>query len=83
MINQYNTHILVADFKDSSDPSHFIYEFNVGKSRVRHTTTLKLNNEFLYRLKIDFEEGVIQIQNRYMSDLPLSEIYFKNKMALV
>ena len=27
----------------SSDPSHFIFEINVGNSRIRHTTTLKLN----------------------------------------
>ena len=39
-------------FKGSSDPSHFIFEINVGKSRIRHTTTLKLNDEF--RLKIDW-----------------------------
>ena len=31
------------DFKGSSDPSHFIFEINVGKSRNRHRTTLKLN----------------------------------------
>ena len=28
-------------FKGSSDPSHFIFEINVGKSRIRQTTTLK------------------------------------------
>ena len=27
-------------FKVSSDQSHFISEINVGKSRIRHTTTL-------------------------------------------
>ena len=37
--------------KGSSDPSHFINEINVGKGRIRHTTTLKLNDEFLDRLK--------------------------------
>ena len=36
------------------DPSHFIFEINVGKSRIRHTTTLKLNDEFLDRLNIDW-----------------------------
>ena len=39
--------------KSSSDPSHFIFEINVGKRRIRYTTTLKLNDEFLDRLKID------------------------------
>ena len=43
-------HILV---KDSSDSKYFIFEINVGKSRIRHTTTLKLNDEFLDRLQID------------------------------
>ena len=35
------------------DPRHFIFEINVGKSRIRHTTTLKLNDELLDRLQID------------------------------
>ena len=39
--------------KGSSDPCRFIFEINVGKMRIRHTTTLKLNDEFLHRLKID------------------------------
>ena len=30
-----------VQFKGSSDPSHFIFEINIGKSRIRHTTTLK------------------------------------------
>ena len=33
-------------------PSHFIFGINVGKSRIRHTTTLKLIDEFRNRLKI-------------------------------
>ena len=46
--------IIKLDFlKASSDPSHFIFEINVGKSRIRHTTTLKLNDEFLDRVKFD------------------------------
>ena len=40
-------------FKGSRDPSHFSFEINGGKSRIRHTTTLKLNDELLDRLKID------------------------------
>ena len=30
-------------FKGSSDPSHFVFHINVGKKRIRHGTTLKLN----------------------------------------
>ena len=39
-----------ALFKDSPDPSHFIFENNVGKSRIRPCTTLNLDDaifEFL------------------------------------
>ena len=33
--------------------SHFIFEINVGNRRIRHTTTLEFNDEFLDRVKID------------------------------
>ena len=42
---------LDGEIKGSSDPSHFIFEINVGKGQIRHTTTLQLNDEFLDRLK--------------------------------
>ena len=32
----------IIGIKGSSDPSHFIFEINVGKRRIRHGTTLKL-----------------------------------------
>ena len=38
-------------FKGSSDLSHFIFEINVGKGRLRHITTLNLNDA----ISIDFE----------------------------
>ena len=66
-------------FKGSTDPSHFMFEINVGKSLIRHRTTLKLNDEFLDRLQDD----VIQIQSRCMSDQPLSDIDLKNEMTWV
>ena len=56
VLRQYtdNGHrIFASHFKGSLDPSHFIIEINVGKSRMRHRTTLKLNDEFLDRLQID------------------------------
>ena len=31
-------------FKGSTDPSHFMFEINVGKSLIRHITTLNLND---------------------------------------
>ena len=40
--------------KGSSDPRHFIFEINVGKSRIRYKMSLKLNDELLDRLKIDW-----------------------------
>ena len=39
--------------RGSSDPSYFIFKINVGKGRIQHSTTLKLNDELLDRLKID------------------------------
>ena len=35
--------------KGSSDKSHFILEINVGKSRIRHRTTLNLNDGIFNR----------------------------------
>ena len=40
-----------SEFKNDSDPSHFIFEINVGKRRIRLTTTLNLNDV----ISIDFE----------------------------
>ena len=36
-------------FKGSSDPSHFIFAINVGKSRIRHRTTPNLNDVIFNR----------------------------------
>ena len=43
------------NFKGSLDPSHStcISEINVGKRRIRHTTTMKLNVGLQDRLRID------------------------------
>ena len=57
-----------------ADPSNFIFEINVGKSRIRHTTTLKLNDEFPDRLK-SIEDDFIQ--SRSMSDSSLSDNNFE------
>ena len=35
-------------FKGSSDPSHFSFEINVGKSRNRQRTTLNLNAQSIF-----------------------------------
>ena len=45
---------ITTEFKDGSDPCHFIFEFNVGKRRIRHKTSQKLIDKFLDRLKIDW-----------------------------
>ena len=68
------------EIKGSSDSSHFIFEISVGKSRIRHRTTLNLNNAIFNRFWVDLE---IKFQSRSMSDPPLSDINFKNKMARV
>ena len=70
----------LLDFKGSSDPSRFIFETNVGKSRTRHRTTLNLNEIIFNRFGVDLE---IQFQSRCMSDPTISDIDFTNKMAWV
>ena len=40
---RFNKVQIKIHFKGSSDPSHSIIEINVGKRRIRHGTTLKLN----------------------------------------
>ena len=61
-------------------PGHFIFEINVGKSRIRHRTTLELN--FLIDSK-SIEDDIIEIQSRSMSDPTFSDIDFKTEMAWV
>ena len=46
----------------------------VGKSRIRHRTTLNLNDAISNQFWVDLE---IQFQSRSMSDPTLSEINFK------
>ena len=70
--------VRAARIKDSSDSSHFSFEIDVGKRRIRHRPTLKMNDNFLDRPKTD---GIIQIQSRSMSDSSFSDIDFKNKLA--
>ena len=68
------------EFKGSPDQGHFIFEINVGKSRIRHLTTLNFNEATLHRFWLDLE---IQFQSRPVSDPTFSDIDFKNKMAWV
>ena len=66
--------------KGCPDPSHFIFEINVGKSRIRHRTILNLNDLIFSPFWVDED---IQFQSRSMSDPTLSDIDFKNKIAWV
>ena len=61
-----------------SDPSHFIFEINVGKKRFRDTTTLNLSSTIDFKLIWNFD---IQFQRCSMSDPPLPDIDIKNKMV--
>ena len=63
--------LAVACLKRS--PDHSIVEINAGKRRIRHATTLKLNDELPTQNRLDSP-----IQSRYMSDPFLSDIDFKN-----
>ena len=71
-------HILRVWFKGSSGPSHFIFEINVGKSRIRHRTTLELNDELLNRLKFDFHSN---LESFYVGSDSFRH-WFQNKMGL-
>ena len=44
-----------GNFKSSSDPSHFIFELNVGKSRIRHEPNPNMNDVILNRFWVDLE----------------------------
>ena len=46
------------NFKDSPDPSHFIFEIIVGKSRIRHRTVL------------DFEWEIISLSPQNRLNMP-------------
>ena len=59
------------ELKGSSDQSHFIFENNVGKKRIRHRTTLNLNDPTPNRFWVDLE---IEFQSRSMSDPTFSDI---------
>ena len=41
--------IILAVMKSSSDQSHFIFEINVGKKRIRRRTTLNLHRQSILR----------------------------------
>ena len=66
--------------KGTADPSRFISETNVRKSRIRQRTTVNLNDIIFNRFGVDLE---IEFQGRCMSDPSLSDIDFKNKMATI
>ena len=56
--------IQTQDYKGYSDPSHFIFEINVGKSRIRQDkTNFKLNDEFLDR--VGSEDFRIPLTHRF------------------
>ena len=60
--------------------SPFLFEINVGKSRIRHRTTMHFNDAVFNWFWVDLE---IQFQSRSMSDPSLADIDFKNKMVWV
>ena len=64
---------IAKQFKGSPDQSHFIFEINVGKSRIRHRTTLNWNHLIFSRFWVDLQ---IQFQSRSTPDPPLSDMDF-------
>ena len=78
----FRFHSTLMDFKDSPDLSRFILEINVGKRRIRHRTTPKLNDEFLDRLNIDWRWRYSNSESFYVGSDSFRR-WFKNKMAFV
>ena len=70
----------ISRFTGSSDSNHFIFEINVGKSRIRHRMTLNLSDPILNRFWFDLET---QFQIRSKSDPTLSDNNFKNEIGQV
>ena len=71
-------------FKGSPDLNHLIFEINVGKGRIRHKTTLNLNDEFLDRLKIDcrFKFRVVLCRIRLFPTLISKIKWFGSELPL-
>ena len=75
-------------FKNRPDPSNLIFEMNVRKRRIEHTTNLKLKDVFLDLLKIywRFKFSVIISRIRFLPTLILkikwlwSELSLKNSI---
>ena len=63
-------------FKGSSDPSHFNFEINVGKRRIRYRTNPNLNERIFQRR---FKMTSFKIQSRSMSDPSFFDIVLTNK----
>ena len=42
---------MTRGIKGSPGPSHYIFEINVGKSRIRHRTTLNFNDGIFNRFE--------------------------------
>ena len=62
--------------KDSSDPSHFAFEINVGRERIRHRTTLSFNDAFFNRFGVDLEIPTlsdVDLKKWHGSGLPLRD----------
>ena len=71
-------YILVI-FKGSSDPSHFLFEINVGKRRIRHRTTVNSNEIIFNRYgnsAFNFRVVICRIR-------PFPTLTWKNEMAWV
>ena len=68
--------------KGSSDQGHFIFEIDFGTSRIRHTTTLILNDELQDRLRIDWRWCHLNSESVNVG-CALSDIDFKNEMSWV
>ena len=65
------------DIKGSSDQSHFIFEINFVKGRIRHKTTMNLNDIIFNRFIVDIE--IHHLESFYVGSDSTSGIDLKIK----
>ena len=74
----FNFSFNCSKIKGSSYQSNFLFEINVGKRRIRHITTLNLNDVNLNRIWVNLEIFHSNSECHSKSDPSISDIYFKN-----
>ena len=75
----------ISWFKGSPNPSHFIFEINVGRMRIRHITTLNLNLQSISSWSISplFNSRVVVCRIRSLPTLISKIKWLRSGLSLV